>query len=135
MIYKTKWFQKQVEKHGYSAYIVSYVFAALIVAIGLEAGYILYWDMSLVEFSSMYAALAIHYSMTGGFILLAFLVGIKSHGKYHRWYLSWALVILIIALPRVIIPIVVDELPKKIDRYFDKIQGARQGGQSPDIWF
>ena len=73
--------------------------------------------------------------MTFGAFIVAAWVGIESHAKYGKWYLSWAFVILIIAVSRISMPIAVDLLPRKIDRHFDTIQHERKGIGDARDWF
>jgi len=134
MLHKTKWFKNKVEIHGSIAYIFLFGAIGFMAIVALEAGYILYWNASLSNFISLYIALMLYYAMTFGSFILAAWVGIESHAKYGKWYLSWALVIMILGISRVVIPVAVDQLPRKIDRYFDTLQHERKGVGDPRDW-
>ena len=134
MLHKTNWFKNKVEKHGLVAYFLLYGAIGFIGVVALETGYILYWSASLSNFASLYVALMLYYLMSFGSLILAFWIGIESYAKYGKWYLSWALVIVILGISRVVIPLAVDQLPRKIDQYFDTLQSERKGIGEPRDW-
>ena len=135
MLHKTKWFKEKREKHGLAADITLYAAMGSIFLVALETGSTLYWNASVSDFASLYIALTLYYFMTLGAAIFAFYVGIESHAKYGKWYLSWALVILIMGFSMVSVPIAVDELPRKIERHFDTLQQERGGVGDPKTWF
>jgi len=135
MLHKTKWFKRQFEKHGFSAYMVLYAAIGFTVLVAIEAGYILYWKASVANFVSLLVALLLYYFMTYGSFIAAGWVGIESHAKFGKWYFSWALVIMIIVMFHVVVPAIVDYLPRSIDRYFDTLESARKGVGDQRDWF
>ena len=135
MLHKTKWFKNKREKHGITADIALYAAMGFIFLVALETGFTLNWSGSFSNFASLYIALTLYYFMTLGSAVFAFYIGIESHVKYGKWYLSWVLVILIMGISMVVVPIVVDELPRKIERHFDTLQQERGGVGDPKKWF
>jgi len=135
VLHKTKWFTRQVEKHGSAAYMVLYAAIGFLVLVGLEAGYILYWKSSMANFVSLFVALLLYYLMTYGSFVMAGWAGIESHAKFGKWYFSWALVIMVIVMFHVVVPAIVEHLPRNIDRHFDTLESARQDISDQRDWF
>jgi|TARA_B110000285_G_C14881809_1_gene494280 hypothetical protein len=107
-------------------------FTALLVAMGflvfvaIETGAMLYWTASLSDFVNLYIALTLYYIMTGGGLIFAILVGLVAFGKLHKWYLAYAVTILMYLISTMLVEAIVDALPQQINHLFDLIQQGRR---------